>query len=104
MSGISRLGETLNERMGKKIAGSSVIEIDFGTIGGDFSLVPDSLGLPIPKGDYMMNLALTGDGYSAEAGGHKHQLTKQRPIKSGDRVLIAWSGNDPAVLCVLVKS
>lgn len=104
MDGFARLAGVLNGSVKRRIQGNAVTEIEFGTIQGDLSLIADSLGVPIPKGDYLVSLYLTGDGSTGAASGHSHSLPVSRPLKAGDRVLIAWDGNDPAVVSILVSS
>lgn len=83
-SNIQRLGDTLSSRM-KKTANAAVpIALELGSIRGDLSLTTDSLPAMIPKGQYMVNLALN--------------------VASGDRVLVAWCGNEPIVVAVVGSS
>lgn len=74
---IQRLGNTLSDRMIKTANAAAVVYTELGTINANMSLTPDSLQVSIPSGDYMI-----------QAG--------QKP-QSGDRVLIAWCGNDAVV-------
>lgn len=110
-SNMQRLGDTLASRMKKTSAAAVPTTIELGTIGSSLSLTVDSIPVPIPKGDYMINLMLSGDSYrtgsSADADGisHSHTLPDTfRALKGGDRVLVAWCGNEPVVLAVLVSS
>lgn len=108
---MQRLGDVLASRMKKTSAAAIPTTIELGTIGSNLSLTVDSIRDPIPKGDYMINLMLTGSTYStgmaADADGfsHSHKLpTVFRSLKEGDRVLVARCGNEPVVLAVLVSS
>lgn len=110
-SNMQRLGATLSDRMKKTSAAAVPTTLELGTIGSNLSLTTDSLPVPIPKGDYLMNLMLASDSYrtgteaNADGGEHSHALPGCfRSLKSGDRVLVAWCGNEPVVLAVLVSS
>lgn len=74
---IQRLGETLSDRMIKTANAAVSIETELGTINENMSLKPDSLQVDIPQGDYMI-----------QAG---------QKLRPGDRVLIAWCGNEPVI-------
>ena len=109
-SNMQRLGDTLASRMKKTSAAAIPTTIELGTIGSNLSLTTDSLPVPIPKGDYMINLTLAGDSYrtsseSHDSGAHSHALPAVfRSLKGGDRVLVAWCGNEPVVIAVVVSS
>ena len=121
---MERLGSTLANRM-KQTAGAAVpTTMELGTIGGNMSLTTDSLRAAIPRGQYMVNLMLTsgartsteshthsggthsghteGDGSHSHSGGsHRHALPS---LQAGDRVLVAWCGNEPVVVAIVVSS
>lgn len=78
MNNIQRLGDTLSQRMAKAAKAAVGVYTDLGTINYNNSLTPDSLNVPIPQGDYLI------------AAGASPQ--------PGDRVLIAWCGNEPVVV------
>ena len=118
-SNMQRLGATLADRMKKTSAAAVPTTLELGTIGSNLSLTTDSLPVPIPKGDYMITLTLAGDSYRTsseshthsgddhthDGGEHSHALPSAfRSLKAGDRVLVAWCGNEPVVLAVLVSS
>ena len=112
---MQRLGATLAERMKKTSAAAIPTAMELGTIGSNLSLTVDSLPVPIPKGDYMINLMLAGDSYRTSSethsrsgedhahsgGAHSHSLPG---LKSGNRVLVAWCGNEPVIVAVVVSS
>lgn len=125
---MQRLGTTLDGRM-KATAGAAVrVAVELGTILSNMALKTDSLQSTIPKGAYMVNLALTGssrtssethshsggahgghesgDGEHSHSGGeHSHELPEAfRGLRAGDRVLVAWCGNEPVVVSVVVSS
>lgn len=75
---LQRLGETLNKRMQKTAKSAVGIVVELGIINANLSMTPDSLQVAIPDGDYMIS-----------AG--------QDP-QPGDRVLVAWCGNEPVVI------
>ena len=93
-SNVRRLGDTLAERMKKTSAAAIRTTMELGTIGGNLSLTTDSLPTPIPKGDYMTDIMLAGGS----------DITTTRSLQSGDRVLVAWCGNEPVVVAVVCSS
>lgn len=109
---MQRLGATLANRMKQTSSAAIKTTVELGTVNENLSITPDSLRVSIPKGDYMVNLMLTGDrkttqSYSGENGeyGHNHEIhTAFRGLQSGDRVLIAWCRNEPVVLAIVVGS
>lgn len=110
-SNMQKLGDTLVRRMKKTSAAAVPTTIELGTIGSNLSLSVASLRDPIPRGDYMINITLTSSTYrtgqTADADGliHSHTLPSVfRSLKEGDRVMVAWCGNEPVVLAVLVSS
>lgn len=103
---MQRLGETLAARMTRTVNAGSQIAVELGTIGAGLSLTTDSLRVPIPKGDYMIALGQSGASYrTEEADGHTHALPGVfRALQAGDRVLVAWCGNEPVVIATVVSS
>ena len=123
-----RLGETIDGRMKKAASAAIPTGMELGVINSNLSLTTDSLKTPIPKGDYMVNLMLNctydtsieqhshsggshgghtgGDGVHSHSGGdHKHTLPDGfRLLKPGDRVLVAWCGNEPVVVAIVISS
>lgn len=78
MNNIQRLGDILSSRMAKASKAAVGVYTDLGIINYNNSLTPDSLNVPIPQGDYL--------------------IAKGADPKPGDRVLIAWCGNEPVVV------
>lgn len=101
--------------------------LDLGTITNNMALIPDTFRTAIPKGDYMVDLRLTGSretsseehshsgGTHAQEGGsgahshtggkHSHMIDASfRGLHPGDRVLIAWCGNEAVVIAIVVSS
>jgi hypothetical protein len=89
--------------------------LDFGTIQNDMSLRTNSFPCPIPRSDYVVCRSLTWgaegsvlaktDSYDTSGGEHNHPHThdvlvgsKQRSLRPGDRVLVAWVGDDTVVI------
>ena len=110
-SNMQRLGETLTNRMNKTSAAAVPTTIELGRIGNNQTLITDSLRTPIPKGEYMVNLTLTGGGKTGSEtdnvsiANHSHQLPDSiRALKAGDRVLVAWCGNEPIIIAIVVSS
>lgn len=104
---MQRLGDVLSSRMKKSSAAAVPTSIELGIINGNLSLTTDSLPTPIPKGDYMINLMLTNsvDKLEADDRSHYHELPGAfRCLKANDRVLVAWCGNEPVVIAIVVSS
>lgn len=109
MNNLQRLGSIVDSRM-KKTSGASVpVTVEFGKIGANMSLMPDSLdGIQIPKGDYTVNITLASDSYNTTSAGtysHSHRLPDDfRALQKDDRVVILWCGNEPVVVAVVTSS
>lgn len=103
----------------RKTAGAAVpTTLELGIINSNLSLTTDSLKTPIPKGDYMINIMLTGSfttnvtththsggDHSHSGGEHSHRLPAEyRTVKAGDRVLIAWCGSEPVIIAIVISS
>lgn len=125
---VEKLGNTLTDRMKSSVQASVQISVELGTINANLSLSVDSLKTPIPKGEYMVSLQYAsetyrssveshthdggghpqyeGDGVHTHSGGsHDHRLPESfRELQDGDRVLVAWAGNDPVVISIVVAS
>ena len=106
---MQRFSATLSERM-KRTANSAIpTGTELGIVNANLSITTDSLQAAIPKGDYMVNLMLTGSRNTSSAshgdGTHRHDLPSAfRGLQSGDRVLVTWCGNDPVVIAIVVSS
>ena len=102
---MQKLGEVLAGQMKRTSAAAVPTTMELGTINGNLSLTTDSLPVQIPKGDYMVNLMLTGGSRTTETDEHSHELPGGfRSLKGGDRVLVAWCGNEPVVVAIVVSS
>lgn len=129
MNNKERLGDVLDGRMKKTSSAAVPTSMELGTINNNMSLSTDSLQSPIPKGDYMIDIRLkcntydtsktahthSGGTHGGHEGGsgdhshsdgeHTHRLPEEfRPVQAGDRVLVAWCGNEPIVVAVVVSS
>lgn len=112
-----------------KTAGAAVgVSIELGTIQSNMALKTDSLQSTIPKGDYMVDITLASSTYNTsteshthsggahaqysgsgvhthDGGDHSHRLPENfRGLKAGDRVLVAWCGNEPVVIAIVTSS
>lgn len=128
-SNIQRLGTTLANRMKQTSRATARVTMELGAVNSDLSITTDSLQANIPKGEYMINLMLTdsggrtsteshthnegthdghaeGDGGHEHSGGdHSHQLPPAyRGLRAGDRILVAWCGNEPVVIAIVASS
>lgn len=109
---VQRLSAALSSRMSRTARDAQHTFMELGVINGELALVTDSFKVPIPKGDYMLALTLTGAGtapgiFETKSGGdgHKHQLAEVfREVKANDRVLVAWCGNEAVVVAIVVPS
>lgn len=124
---MQRLGATLSNRMKKTAKGAAPTTIELGVVNSNLSITTDSLQAAIPKGDYMVNLMLTGSrststeshthtggshaqysgsgSHTHSDGEHSHYLPGGfRGLRSGDRVLVAWCGTEPVVIAIVTSS
>ena len=102
-----RLGATLSNRMKRTANGAVPTTIELGIVNANLSITTDSLQAAIPKGDYMVNLMLTGanEGHETGDGTNSHTLPGAfRGIRAGDRILVAWCGNEPVVIAIVTSS
>lgn len=123
-----RLGATLSNRMKRTADGAVPTSIELGVVNSNLSITTDSLQEPIPRGDYMINLMLTGGittsteshthsggshgghesgsgTHSHDGGDHSHELPITfRGLRVGDRVLVAWCGTEPVVIAIVTSS
>lgn len=95
-SNMKRLGDVLNSRMQRTVARNARTSLELGTINGDMSLSMDGLNGNIRPSQYMVDIRLTCKDY----GDLPSAFRKLRP---GDRVLVAWVGNEPIVVTILVS-
>lgn len=102
-SNIQRLGNTLANRMKKTADAAVPTTLELGSIRDNLSLTTDSLRSLIPRGEYMVNLMLTDAAVIGEEAGNELPGSF-RSIKDGDRVLVAWCGNEPVVIAIVVSS
>ena len=132
-SNMKRLSKTLANRMKATSREAVPTTIELGKINDNLSLTTDSLQGAIPKGDYMVNLMLasstyrtsieththdggshghsggdhshSGGSHTHNGGDHDHRLPEDfRLLEPGDRVLVAWCGNEPVVIAIVVSS
>lgn len=124
---MQRLGSTLSNRMKKTANGAVPTTIELGVVNSNLSITTDSLQAAIPKGDYMVNLMLTGSrrtsteshthsggshsqysgsgSHTHSDGEHNHELPSGfRELRSGDRVLVTWCGTEPVVIAIVTSS
>jgi hypothetical protein len=125
---VNRLGSIIAGRMQETAKGNIPTTLELGTINSDRSLTTDSLPARISPSDYMIDIRLTARSYDTDeaththtggthgghesgsgshthdGGSHKHGLPAAfRAVKPGDRVLVAWLGNEPVVVAVVVS-
>lgn len=124
---MQRLGATLSNRMRRTADGAVPTTIELGIVNSNLSITTDSLQAAIPRGDYMVNLMLTGSrrtsteshthsggehaqeagsgSHSHSGGDHSHELPAGfRGLQAGDRVLVAWCGVEPVVIAIVTSS
>lgn len=83
---MQKLGSILTDRMKRTASATFKVGMELGTINGDMSLSTDSLQSTIPAGAYMVNVKLIDE------------------IRVADRVAVAWCGNEPVIVAVVVSS
>lgn len=102
--GISRLAKVISRRSKAFVEGSYEQVLDFGTIQSDWSLLTNTFPCGIPKGDYFVLRHASGATVrSGSTNEHTHSV-KLPTLKKGDHVLVAWTGNTPVVLDVIIPS
>lgn len=125
-SNMERFATMMSDRMKQTSEAAVPTSVEFATVNSNLSITPDSLGVSIPAGEYKINIMLSGLIYTAyathnhEGGGHggheggdgshthtggrhRHEMPETyRGLSPGDRVVIAWCGNEPVVLCIVV--
>lgn len=123
-----RLAKVLSNRMKDTTNASRRTIIELGTYNENGSITPDSLRTSIPKGQYMINFMLADDTFTSadtvsisggehaqkegsgyhehnEVGEHTHKIPKKLfPLTGGDRILIAWCGNEPVVIAKVTRN
>lgn len=122
--GASRLAGLMQKQIQGSISANSSLPLEFGEIQDDFSLLTNSFPIPIPKKDYLVCRGLlqgmvgtvwtetdtsgshyhSGGGHSHDGGSHSHSVLiaeNSRSITPGDRVLVAWIGNDAVVIDIV---
>lgn len=107
--GINKLAGVIQSRM--KSMSDKPQMLDFGVIQSDMSLVTNQFPKPIPQTDYMVCRQLTLGATDSEltktkGSGTKNVLVpeKMRSIKPGDRVLVAWVGDDACVVDIILPA
>lgn len=83
--GTNKLARVLSGRIKKE--SESPVLLEFGVIQNNNSLTTDSFPVSIPQGDYFVLENVSKD-----------------VIKAGDRVLVAWIGDDAVVIDVVTES
>lgn len=106
---MNRLGDILAGQMKRTARANMQTSLELGTINGDMSLTTDGIDGRIGKDDYMVDIRLTQNSYetgdaACDGEYHKHKLPSAfRKLRAGDRVLVAWVGNDPIVVAIVVS-
>ncbi|MBR5193093.1 MAG: hypothetical protein IKW37_01545 [Bacteroidaceae bacterium] len=124
---IEELGEFFDNTVRNRIKANEHPVLELGTINGNMALQVDSLSNAIPKGEYMVALRLTigtislsttavgltteeasgpeSHSHTIDSHGHKVTLPGQlRALSAGDRVLVAWAGNEPVIIDIVISS
>ena len=105
--GVSKLAGVLQGLAKRQVPQDLVL--DFGVIQSDKSLLTNTYGLPIPKTDYLVCRHLkerTVESTTSLESSHTHTVAidTREPLKTGDRVLVAWVQNDAVVVDVIVSA
>lgn len=119
--GINKLAGVMQSRI-KNVSKKPAV-LDIGQIGSDMSLTTNQFPKPIPQTDYLvcrqLTLGATGSlltetktlgqhgGHISGDGSHDHEIKipeKMRSIKAGDRVLVAWVGDDAVVVDIILPA
>lgn len=112
-----RLGNVLASRMQNTVQAHNRAPLELGTIESDLSLVIDGMAGRISPKNYMVDIRLTHDSYETDKrahshsggdhshsdGEHRHRLPSCfRKLQPGDRVIVAWVGNEPVITAIVV--
>ena len=111
--GVNRLGRVLREQM--KGMGERPPLLDFASIEPDMSLKLNTFPEPIPQTDYVVCRSVAFGAVDSviittqQGGGspHTHEILaddKTRWLQPGDRVLVAWVGDDPCVIDLILPA
>ena len=124
-SNMERFAMMMADRMRKTAGAAVTTAVELASVNADLSITPDSLGRSIQKGEYKVNIMLSGitrtkesthshsggghggheggdGGHSHSGGNHSHEMPDTyRGLAPGDRVVIAWCSKMPVVLCVV---
>lgn len=126
-SSIKQLGDIIAGRIQKSAQANKGTYLELGIINADLSLKIDGMGGNISPGDYMVDIRLTHTDYNTsetehehsggahsghelgtgththDGGKHLHRVPSVfRKLQAGDRVLVAWVGNDPIIVAIVV--
>ncbi len=93
--GINRLARTLQGRMHQ--VGDRPPILDFGKIQGDMSLLTNYFPKSIPQTDYIVCRSVSW-------GAASYVGAKFRWLQPGDRVLVAWVGDDACVVDLILPA
>lgn len=107
MNGYENLGSVLQSRMADVNTQGKGLQPCLGVVGSSLAITVDGESWPIPRGDYMIasRLNIPASITTSTSEGHSHTVsTGASPLKSGDRVLIVWAGNEPIVVDVVHSS
>ncbi len=105
--GMNELARVLDGRA--KGLGDKPPVLDFGTIQGDMGLLTNKFPKPIPYDDYAICRSVCYDPgvplTVTEDEEHEVRLPeKMARIKPGDRVLVAWAGDDAVVIDIVMQA
>lgn len=108
----NELAQVLTQRMKREISSEGALDLvlDFAIVNIDMSITPNHFPKKIERKDYVIcQTALSGwkKKYTSETGygpdGHTHVTeVKLYELAPGDRVLIAWIGNEIVVIDKIV--
>ena len=105
-SNIEKLGETLQGRMRSVRQTGKGVQLELAQIGAGGKLVPDVSPGPIPIGEYSICRTVSGkvmkEGKVAADSMHMEDI-RYEGLKEGDRVLLAWCGNEPVVIDLIAE-
>lgn len=95
--GISRLTRAIKQLTGDSQGGQA---LDFGVIQQNGSLLTNTFPVPIPRGEYHVCRQLRR--FCAQ---YKNDyFVTNEPLNKGDRVLVAWVGNEAVVIDVIIQA
>ena len=110
LDAFERLSFTIQNKSKAIAKQNSKIQLEIGTITGGYGLKVARFDSVIPRSEYLINKRLAFDYEDEKEWNTQPEQVKLKNIckgihevEIGDMVLVAWVGNDPIIIAVLVN-